>query len=619
MPKLTLPRKVILLFFLSIVPAAIGIIFCERMEIFLPAILIVFLNFGFAVKMLLSAMKDFNEALAVIRKISYGDYSAKIDASRNKELEVVDVMAKKLKDHDIHLSQRAYQTTMLKELAERISTSLDARDAMEIISGSLSKVVSYSTVSYIAFEKDQKIIFKCHLEESISRAFTEEVRKKMLDAFRTLTSAPIADEDVKTIYYGTIFDETARDPIRSFFNLPMIIGGQLVGLINVASTKPGLYAEQEVAILYVIAEQASSTITKIRAILAEEMGKINSMLAAVNQGLIMVAREGDLLVINKEAKRFLGIPDRENISTFDIIHALYGLFDFRGAMDQVLNSGKTETFPKLKIKETYYKISASPVINGRGEKHAVVFVLSDITQEQEIDEMKSEFISTTSHQLRTPLSSMKWFLEMMINGDTGALNDKQKEVVTDVYNSNERIIALVNDLLDVSRIESGKMLSEPTPTNLIEFINSMLVDSKAQFAKRNQEFSFEHPDSLPRVLMDPKMTWQTLQNLLSNAAKYTPEKGKITLSLSLEGENIIIKVADNGLGIPEFQKHRLFEKFFRADNVNKSDGTGLGLYISRKIAEAGGGKLWFESIEGKGSTFYFTIPVAGNKNTKVEQ
>jgi len=132
--------------------------------------------------MLLSAMKDFNEVLAVIRKISYGDYSAKIDASRNKELEVVDVMAKKLKDHDIHLSQRAYQTTMLKELAERISTSLDARDAMEIISGSLSKVVSYSTVSYIAFEKDQKIIFKCHLEESISRAFTEEVRKKMLFA-----------------------------------------------------------------------------------------------------------------------------------------------------------------------------------------------------------------------------------------------------------------------------------------------------------------------------------------------------------------------------------------------------------------------------------------------------
>src|SRR3989344_1794409 len=218
MPKLTLPRKVILLFFLSIVPAAIGIIFCERMEIFLPAVLIVLLNFGFAVKMLLSAMKDFNEVLAVIRKISYGDYSAKIDTTRNKELEVVGVMAKKLKDHDLYLSQRSYQTAMLKELAERISVSLDARDAMEIISGSLNKVVSYSTVSYVAFEKDDRIIFKCHLEESVSRAFTEEIKKKMLNAFRSLTDAPIADDNIKTVYFGTIFDESARDPMRSFFN-----------------------------------------------------------------------------------------------------------------------------------------------------------------------------------------------------------------------------------------------------------------------------------------------------------------------------------------------------------------------------------------------------------------
>ena len=158
MLKLTLPRKVILLFSLSIVSAAIGIIFCDRLEILLPTIFIVLLNFGFAVKMLLSAMKDFNEVLAVIRKISYGDYSVKIDTTRNKELEVVDVMARKLKDHDLYLSQRSYQTAMLKELAERISTSLDARDAMEIISGSLNKVVSYSTVSYIAFEKNDKTI-----------------------------------------------------------------------------------------------------------------------------------------------------------------------------------------------------------------------------------------------------------------------------------------------------------------------------------------------------------------------------------------------------------------------------------------------------------------------------
>ena len=245
-------------------------------------------------------------------------------------------------------------------------------------------------------------------------------------------------------------------------------------------------------------------------------------------------------------------------------------------------------------------------------------ILSGVRQISEANILKSEFVNLVSHQLRAPLSSLRWSLSLLLKERIGKFEPKQIEFLQIIQDSSTRMIKLVNDLLDVSRIESGKMRPEPTPTNLVEFITSMLVDLKAQFAKRSQEFVFEHPEALPRIPVDPKLIWQILQNLLSNASKYTPEKGKITLALSLEPENILVKVADNGLGIPEFQKHRLFEKFFRADNVNKSDGTGLGLYISRKIVETSGGKLWFESTEGKGSTFYFTIPVAGNKNAKVE-
>lgn len=611
-------HKILTLFFLTVAVAALGNIFYHTPSVFIATSLLLLLNFGYGVKLLHRALSELDDIITVIRKISYGDYNVKIDTSKNKELEVVSVMAQKLKDHDLYISQRAYQTTMLKEIAERISSSLDVRDALEIISGSLRKVVTYSTVSYVAPEKDNKVVFKCHLEESVSKAFTEEVKKKMLDTFKALANAAISEEDIKTIYFGTIFDESEREPVRSFFNLPMVVGNELVGLINVASTKPNLYNEQEVAILYMIIEQAGSTITRIRGVLTEEMSRVDSMLTAVNDGLIMITKEGEMPLINKKMKEFLNITDDKKVSAFDIVHLLYGIFDIRGAMDQALAENKAVTFPKILIGRTYYKVTANPVNNSKGEPHAIVFVFSDITQEEEIDKMKSEFISTTSHQLRTPLSSIKWFLEMLINGDLGALNDKQKGVVTDIYNSNERIIALVNDLLDVSRIESGKVTLEPTPTNMVEFINSMLTELKQMFTKREQEFAFTHPESVPRIMLDPKLVWQVLQNLLTNASKYTPDKGKISLALSLEPDCVLIKVIDNGFGIPDFQKKRVFEKFFRADNVSKMEGTGLGLYIAKEIIEASGGKLWFESTEGKGSTFFITLPLSGAKaNAKV--
>lgn len=618
MRNLKTPQKIIILFLLTVIIAILGNIFHRAQSAFAIASLLMIINFGYGVKLLCRALSELDDIITIIRKISYGDYNVKVNTSKNKELEVVSIMAQKLKDHDLYLSQHTYQTTMLKEIAERISSSLDVRDALEIISGSLGKVVSYSTVSYVAFEKDNKIIFKCHLEESVSKEFTEEVKKKMINTFKALTNIAILEEDIKTIYFGTIFDESARDPVRSFFNLPMIVGNELVGLINVASVKPNLYNEQEVAILYMIIEQAGATITRIRGVLAEEMSHINSMLTAVNDGLIMITNEGEMSLINKKMREFLSIADDKKVSAFDIIHILYGIFDIRGAMDRALTEKKGVTFPKIFINRTYYKVTANPVNNSKGEPHAIVFVFSDITQEEEIDKMKSEFISTTSHQLRTPLSSIKWFLEMLINGDLGELNEKQKGVVTDIYNSNERIIALVNDLLDVSRIESGKVTLEPTPTNMVEFINSMLAELKQIFTKREQEFSFTHPESVPRIMVDPKLIWQVLQNLLTNASKYTPGKGKISLALSLEPDCVLIKVIDNGFGIPDFQKKRVFEKFFRADNISKMEGTGLGLYIAKEIIEASGGKLWFESTEGKGSTFFVTIPLSGSKaNTKV--
>ncbi len=623
--KLPLFKKLIILS-TGVLVTAFGIIFFINHEVVVVVgVFFLLFLFGSSVWLAYSLYSQIVNIRNIVAQIQDGNYTiTKTAKDEHSETGIIldtwGEIAQKLKDHDMHMNHKVYQSAILKEISDRISSSLDVNETMEVISGSLGKIVPYSTVSYMTVDKNSKILFKCHIEESVNKSFVSDVKQKMLSILKVLLDIDPKEEDIKPVYFGTIFDENNTEPVRSFFNLPMIVGNKVIGIINVASTKPNIYNEDKTRTLYSIAEQAGSTISKIKTLVNEETNKVNSMLTSISEGLIMINQSEQVVIINKRAKEILGItkPDG-NVLLLDIIQALYGKFDLRGLADQVRLSDSVQVFPELLLYKTYYKITATPVRNMENKTIGVVFLFSDITKEKEVDKMKSEFISITSHQLRTPLSSMKWFLEMLVNGDLGQLEEKQKSVITDVYNSNERIIMLVNDLLDVSRMESGKVVLEPTPTNLIDFFKSMLSEISQNFEKRKQTFVFDKPESLPRISVDPKLIWQALSNLLTNSSKYTPEGGQITLKLSMEPENIVIQVIDNGYGIPEFQKNRIFEKFFRADNTSKMEGTGLGLYIVKEIIEASGGKIWFESTEGKGTTFSITLPLSGSKAHAVTQ
>lgn len=621
--KFSTSKKIIILCIGALVVASVVVVFSGNEVVVAAGTITLLVLFGGALWLFYSNLAQIQKIQGIVAQISQGNYIVpKIPGNENSEtgriLDAWREIALKLKNHDVHMSQKAYQSAILKEISDRISSSLDVNETMEVISGSLGKLVQYSTVSYMTLEKNGKILFKCHIEESVNKAFVSDVKEKMLSILKVLLDINPKEENIKTVYFGTIFDESNKEPVRSFFNLPMIVDNKVIGIINVASTKPGVYQEEETGILYSVAEQAGSTITKIKTLINEETNKVNSMLTSVSEGLIMINQNEEVVIINKRAKEILNItkPDGE-VLLLDIIQALYGKFDFRGLADQVRQSDGLCVFPELLLDKIYYKIAATPVKDMTNKTIGVVFVFSDITKEKEVDKMKSEFISITSHQLRTPLSSMKWFLEMLVNGDLGQMEEKQKSVITDIYNSNERIIMLVNDLLDVSRMESGKVVLEPTPTNIIDFFKSMLPEVEQNFTKRKQTFEFDRPETLPRISIDPKLIWQAVSNLLTNASKYTPDGGRVTLKLTLESQNILIQVIDNGYGIPEFQKSRIFEKFFRADNISKMEGTGLGLYIVKEIIEVSGGKIWFESLEGKGTTFSFTLPLMGSKPTKI--
>ena len=236
------------------------------------------------------------------------------------------------------------------------------------------------------------------------------------------------------------------------------------------------------------------------------------------------------------------------------------------------------------------------------------------------DGMKTDFISLASHQLRTPLSAMKWFLEMLMNKDFGSLSESQIDVVKNIDNSNSRMISLVNSLLNVSRIESGRIMVNPSSIKISGLIKKVIQSVKKDFEKNNQSIILKVDSSINDIVTDKELLSQVILNLLTNASKYTQSGGSIVVSVGKKDEFVYIKVADNGYGIPKDEQKNIFNRFYRATNIvkNVTDGTGLGLYLAKIIMETLDGKIGFISHENKGSIFWVAIPFAGIKKKEGE-
>jgi signal transduction histidine kinase len=231
-----------------------------------------------------------------------------------------------------------------------------------------------------------------------------------------------------------------------------------------------------------------------------------------------------------------------------------------------------------------------------------------MTKEQEVDRAKTEFVSLASHQLRTPLSSINWYTEMLLAGDAGEINDEQKKFLTEVYKGNQRMVELINALLNVSRLELGTFAVDPEDTDVIALAQSVLDEQMPQIHERNIQLSTHLAPGTPHLLADPKLLRMVLQNLVSNAVKYTLPGGSLSVRVEPDADNIAITVADTGLGIPKEEQGRIFSKLFRATNARTSD---TGLYIVKSVVENAGGTIHFESTEGKGTTFFIKLPKTG--------
>ncbi len=234
---------------------------------------------------------------------------------------------------------------------------------------------------------------------------------------------------------------------------------------------------------------------------------------------------------------------------------------------------------------------------------------------KELDKTKDEFISMASHQLRTPLTTIKGYLSMMLEGDAGRLTTSQKEFVGYAFGSSERMVNLISDLLNVSRLSAGRFLIQAKPTDMVQMVADEVRQLHNHATAKNVQLLFEHPTaSFPVVELDDNKTRQVIMNFIDNAIYYT-QKGSVTVRLEHDGNMVRLEVRDTGIGVPDKAKKKLFSKFYRAENaqVVRPDGTGLGLYLAKRVIEDQGGTIIFKSTEGRGSVFGFELPVKAKK------
>ncbi len=238
-----------------------------------------------------------------------------------------------------------------------------------------------------------------------------------------------------------------------------------------------------------------------------------------------------------------------------------------------------------------------------------------------LDETKDEFISMASHQLRTPLTSVKGYMSMVLDGDAGKISGTQRKLLQQSFVSSQRMVYLIADLLNVSRLKTGKFVIDSVPTNLADVIEGEISQLVEAAKERSLELIYHKPKNFPILMLDETKIRQVIMNFVDNAIYYTPSGGHISVNLNEREDTIEFTVVDDGLGVPKTEQHHLFSKFYRAGNAKKArpDGTGLGLFMAKKVIVAQGGAIIFKSQEGKGSTFGFSFGKAKLKPPKKVQ
>lgn len=438
-------------------------------------------------------------------------------------------------------------------------------------------------------------------QDPVAQAFTA----------RRVRVVNVAEESDKNHYHNNLIA------------MPIVIHSKSLGVL-VVSHRDYYYEDHDKKLLGLIAGRLAVLIENAN--LYHDVNARRERWEAVfrftEEGIVIFDVHGQIVGFNPAASKLTGFTTGDAIGR--PISEILRLASLEGAslsrlapVAAVLSEGKTiaknEQLIETKAGEQLWmEISYSPIFDNVGRVTSGIAIIRNIQKDHEVEEIKSDFISIVSHELRTPLSAIKGFLSMTLKGDFGELNNKQFHYLTRVYQASQRMIDLVEDLLDVSYIESGKINLNQTPIALENVIQDVVSELASMGFEKQITLRVNRKHRLPLVLADESRSRQILVNLVNNAIKYSFPKSEVNIDFKVEGDELITSISDQGVGVSPSQVDRIFQKFGRIYNPmsTQAGGTGLGLYIVKRLVESHGGRIWVTSREGKGSRFSFSLPIA---------
>lgn len=407
------------------------------------------------------------------------------------------------------------------------------------------------------------------------------------------------------LFFGLYFSGRLTEPIESLTAVSKRISdGDLDVRANIDS-------KDEIGIL-------AENFNKMTDSLIEARTFPENIIRSMGDSLIVLSPDAKITKVNQATLDLLGYKGEEllDVQAEKVIGAEAAQAIFMGAgLKKLLEKGfiKDIEIP-LKSKngeDIPVSISGSIIKNESGDITGIVVVAKDMRIFKEVEKAKSEFISIAAHQLRTPLSAIKWTMQMLMDGDFGKLNEEQKKALTEGNLANDRMVALIADLLNVSRIEEGRFALKLSPVKLDTMIESIISSLKIKADKKGVSLSYIKTADLPLINIDNEKIYIVLENLIENAIKYTTTGGKVIVEVGVMRDNLEVRVKDTGIGIPDIEKESMFKRFFRGSNAKQknTDGSGLGLYIAKSIVEKHNGRIWFESVENEGTIFFVRLPL----------
>ncbi|MGQ9536520.1 MAG: ATP-binding protein [Actinomycetota bacterium] len=406
----------------------------------------------------------------------------------------------------------------------------------------------------------------------------------------------------------------------SMICVPLFASSSVVGVLACLSRLEHAYDDEDARVLLTLASEAALALEKsgLYRTTLEDKGKIETIINSLTDGLLVLDRDGRVVLANPSAARLLGAGTTVGEYTLrDILERMEGEPEFRevdleSALAGVLQEGR-QVKNELVLRAgdtTFYQVVWLPLHDPSGYVTGAVVLLHDVTDFVELDRMKSNFISMVSHELKTPLTSIKGFVRLLDAGRVGPVNEKQRRYLEIVLQQTESLTRIIEDLLDLSRIEAGIIEVRSEKVSLGQVARGVLAGLENMAREKGVSLYLDIPDDLPPVAGDPERLRQVFTNLVHNAVKFTPSGGEVRVRAEEAGQECMVEVADTGIGISPLDLPRVFDKFYQVDSsaTRQQSGTGLGLCISRELVVAQGGRIWVESEKGKGSVFRFTVP-----------